>query len=210
LITKTRKIKPAIAPSQPPRQRVQREETINIAPIRDKPILIKIFFHPHAARLKKSGIKKVRYEDKPLGFLNGPVGAAEKPPEALPLRNSNPRSFCVKTDNPTNVELNKSTPIALPIRLVSLKVSIIAQRRSGNLPHFTSKTFRLLTAKGPLLIMDKPIKTKNIRSNPNNTLFDFMLEKSGDIICLRRKKVSTNPAKEPIIAIEMGIKNISP
>jgi len=59
-------------------------------------------------------------------------------------------------------------------------------------------------------MMDRAIKIKNTRRSINNALFDFMLEKSGDMTCFRIKKVTTNPAREPIIAIEMGIKNINP
>jgi hypothetical protein len=135
---------------------------------------------------------------------------AEYPQEALPLRNSNPKNFCVKTVSPTNAALNKIIYTALTIRLVSRNVSIIAQISKGNLPHFIMSTFKLLTTKGPLLSSDKSIKAKNNKRNKNNILLAFILVKSGDKTFLSKKKVSTKLAKVPIIAIEIGIKNISP
>jgi hypothetical protein len=128
----------------------------------------------------------------------------------LPLKNSNPRSFCVKTVSPTNVTLNKITYTALTIRLVSWNVSIIAQRSKGKRPHFIISTLKLLATNGPLLSSDKSIKAKNKKRNENNTLFAFILVKSGDNIFLSRRKVITKPAKEPIIPTEIGMKNINP
>lgn len=153
---------------------------------------------------------QVKYAAKAFGLLKGPELDTEKPPETLPLKNSNPRNFCVKTVNPINVALNKITYTALIMRLVSRNVSIIAQKSNGNLPHLIKSVFKLLPSNGPLLNNDKPIKKKNSKRNKSTVLLDFRLEKSGERIFLSKKKTIIKPAHVPINAIEIGIKNITP
>ena len=79
--------------------------------------------------------------------------------------NSKPKNFCEKAEKPINAALNKKTPAALTMRLVSRNASKIIQRIKGPLPHFMKSAFRLFPINGPLFINDKAIKIKKIKRN---------------------------------------------
>jgi hypothetical protein len=207
-VTKIIKIKPDISPTHPPRQLVHKEEVISIAAIKIRDSFTVICFHFHRLRLRKAGITQVKYAANPFWFLKGPV--TKESLRVLPRKNSYPKNFCEKTENPTNVALNKRTHDALTMRLVSRNVSTIIQRSKENLPHLIKRACMLLVINGPLLNNDKPIKMKKSRRNKNNILLDFIVVKSGDRIFLNKNNTLVIPAKVLIAAIERGIKKIIP